>query len=83
MARKWEDVDAMGRLALFGLAFAAITVGTFVAEERALPPLTDRDLQFDLPENCEANRTSSGYTVTCDPVPAQGAWQPKDALAYW
>jgi hypothetical protein len=71
MANGWEELNAVGRLALFGVAFAGATACTYLTDDGVLPPLMDTELPLALPEHCEANRTLSGYTVTCDPVPGQ------------
>jgi len=71
MTNGWDEVNAISRLALFGMAFAGATACTYMTEDGALPPPMDLELQFDLPEHCEASRTLSGYVVTCDPVPGQ------------
>jgi len=71
MTKAWEEIDAIGRLALFGVAFAGATACTYLTDDGGLPPLMDTELPLALPEHCEANRTLSGYTVTCDPVPGQ------------
>jgi|GEM_PF-3024713 len=61
-----ESARTMGVAALFGAAWLALMVVAYSTDAGGLLPLSDAALALELPEHCDATRTLSGYTISCD-----------------
>jgi hypothetical protein len=71
MATGWEEVGMIGCVAVFGMVLVGAMAWPDLRNDGALPPLSDTELSLNLPEHCQAKRTTSGYVMTCDEVPDQ------------
>jgi hypothetical protein len=62
----WNWTQTIGKAALLGAAWLGTTGCTYLSEDGAVVELSEETLALDLPDHCEATRTPTGYTITCD-----------------
>lgn len=68
MASGWtarEEVLTVGRTVLLGAAWILATACTYLTEDGGVVFAEGDAMALELPDNCEAHRTASGYTVSC------------------
>jgi len=78
MAAAWmvrEEVLTVGRTVLLGAAWILATACTYLTEDGGVTFSEAEAFALNLPDNCEAHRTASGYTVSCDEA-AEGTVAP-------
>src|SRR5688572_3759554 len=63
MAR--EEALTVGRTVLLGAAWILASACTYLAEDGSVMFPANEAFALELPEHCEATRTSSGYTISC------------------
>src|SRR6187551_3058607 len=76
MASGWtarEEVLTVGRTVLLGAAWVLATACTYLTEDGGVVFAEDDAMALELPDNCEAHRTASGYTVSCSEGSADAA----------